>query len=80
MRVSLAIALVSVPPAAEAQRVSARVYHVGVLHPAFGERTPALEGLRAGLKAAGLEEGRDVVFEVKSPGETFTHFPQPRRP
>jgi hypothetical protein len=36
-----------------------------VLHPAFGETTPALTGLRAGLKAAAMEEGRDVVFEIR---------------
>jgi hypothetical protein len=58
------LALLAAPLAAEAQQASVRAYHVGVLHPAFGERTPALEGLRAGLKAAGLEEGRDVVFDV----------------
>ena len=61
----LAAEYMSVPPTAEAQQAPVRAYHVGVLHPAFGERTPALEGLRAGLKAAGLEEGRDVVFDVK---------------
>src|SRR5262245_6460701 len=42
-----------------------RPYRVGVLHPAFSETTPALQGLRAGLKAAALEEGRDVVFEIR---------------
>ena len=42
-----------------------RPYRIGVLHPAFGEITPAVQGLKAGLKAAGLEEGRDVVFEIR---------------
>ena len=65
LAVPLAAEYMSGPPTAEAQPASVRAYHVGVLHPAFGERTPALEGLRAGLKAAGLEEGRDVVFDVK---------------
>src|SRR5262245_33545421 len=53
-------------PRAEAQQAGkTRPYRVGVLHPAFGETTPALIGLRAGLKAAALEEGRDVVFEIR---------------
>jgi putative tryptophan/tyrosine transport system substrate-binding protein len=63
--VMLIVAVFAAPFAAEAQPASVRAYHVGVLHPAFGERTPALEGLRTGLKAAGLEEGRHVVFDVK---------------
>jgi hypothetical protein len=43
----------SVPPTAEAQQAPVRPYHVGVLHPAFGERTPAFEGLAADLRPYG---------------------------
>jgi len=61
---ALGLALMSV--AAEAQQAGkVRPYRVGVLHPAFGEATPTVKGLRAGLKAAALEEGRDVVFEIR---------------
>jgi len=60
------VSLLAVPLAAEAQPSGkARPYRVGVLHPAFVERTPAVLGLRDGLKAAGLNEGRDVMFEIK---------------
>src|SRR5262245_33903118 len=59
-------AVLAAPLAAEAQQAGkVRPYRVGVLHPAFGETTPALKGLRAGLKAAALEEGRDVVFKIR---------------
>src|SRR5215813_14243366 len=51
--------------AAAQQPGKARPYRVGVLHPAFGETTPTVKGLKAGLKAAALEEGRDVVFEIR---------------
>src|SRR5262249_58192426 len=60
---ALGLALMSV--AAQAQQAGkVRPYRVGVLHPAFGEATPTVKGLRARLKAAALEEGRDVVFEI----------------
>ena len=51
----LAAEYMSVSPTAEAQQAPVRPYHVGVLHPAFGERTPALEGLRAGLRGGRVE-------------------------
>jgi putative ABC transport system substrate-binding protein len=35
------------------------------LHGAYFPGTPAAEGLKAGLKAIGLEEGRDVTFDVR---------------
>src|SRR5262244_4255805 len=54
------------PLAAETQQAGkVRPYRVGVLRPAFGETTPTVKGLKAGLKAAELEEGRDVVFEIR---------------
>jgi putative ABC transport system substrate-binding protein len=42
-----------------------RPYRVGVLHTAFFEEIPSVAGLRAGLKALGLEEGRDVTFDIR---------------
>ncbi len=42
-----------------------RPYRVGVLHMAFFPNIPIVEGLKAGLKAAGLEEGRDVSFDIR---------------
>jgi putative tryptophan/tyrosine transport system substrate-binding protein len=61
-----AVSVLAAPLAAEAQQAGkVRPYRVGVLHPAFGETTPGVLGLKGGLKAAALEEGRDVVFEIR---------------
>ena len=43
LAVPLAAGYMAGAPTAEAQQASVRAYHVGVLHPAFGERTPALD-------------------------------------
>jgi len=52
------------PPAASAQRTSA-LYRVGVLNDARAANHPTVDGLKAGLRDLGFEEGRDVVFDVK---------------
>jgi putative ABC transport system substrate-binding protein len=41
---------------------------VGVLNNAFMPATPTVRGLKAGIKAEGLEEGRDVRLDVRSTG------------
>src|SRR5262245_3581141 len=51
------------PEPARAQRPSGP-YRVGVLNDARAANHPATDGLRAGLRALGFEEGRDMVFEV----------------
>ncbi len=40
-----------------------KVYRIGALHEAWAPNYPAVEGLRTGLKAIGLEEGRDLVID-----------------
>ncbi len=45
-----------------------RPYRIGVLNNAFAPGNPPVMGLKAGLKAEGLEEGRDVSFDVRSTG------------
>lgn len=42
-----------------------RVLRVGVLNDAFAINHPTVEGLKAGLRELGLEEGRDLRFEVR---------------
>lgn len=42
-----------------------RIHRIGVLHPAFVRVIPSVQGLKEGLEAAGLQEGRDVSFEVR---------------
>src|SRR5262245_35712812 len=45
-----------------------RPYRIGVLNNAFVSGSPPVMGLKAGIKGQGLEEGRDVVFDVRSTG------------
>jgi len=40
-------------------------YRVGVLTDARAANHPTVDGLKAGLRDLGLEEGRDVIFDVK---------------
>ena len=61
---ALAISLVAVPLAADAQQTK-RPFRIGVLHTGFFEEIPSVAGLKAGLKAMGLEEGRDVTFDIR---------------
>jgi len=39
-------------------------YRIGILNEAWAVNHPTVEGLKAGLRARGLAEGRDVTFEV----------------
>lgn len=64
MVAALALSTGVAPVAAHAQRAS-RPYRIGVLHTAFFEEIPSVAGLRDGLKALGLVEGRDVTFEIR---------------
>src|SRR5262245_11267549 len=45
-----------------------RPYRMGVLNNACVPGSPPVMGLKAGIKGQGLEEGRDVVFDVRSTG------------
>jgi hypothetical protein len=60
----LALGILASPLATEAQQAR-RPYRIGVLHTAFFEEIPSVAGLKAGLKALGLEEGRDVTFDIR---------------
>ena len=56
------LALVSVPGDAQEAR---RPYRVGVVNEAFAATHPTVEGLKAGLREAGLADGRDVTFDIR---------------
>jgi putative ABC transport system substrate-binding protein len=56
--------LASVAVSTDAQQAR-RLYRVGVVNEAYAPNHPAVEGLKAGLKELGLEEGRDVTFDVR---------------
>ena len=42
-----------------------RPYRIGVLNEAWAANHPTVEGLKAGLRALGLEEGREVTFDIR---------------
>jgi putative ABC transport system substrate-binding protein len=44
---------------------SKRPHRIGVLNEAWAANHPTVEGLRSGLRDLGLEEGRDVVFDIR---------------
>src|SRR5262245_42756202 len=52
------------PWPANAKRAG-KPYRIGVLNDARAANHPAADGLKAGLREAGLQEGRDVVFDVR---------------
>jgi putative ABC transport system substrate-binding protein len=64
VRVVLAGLLLIAPLAVEAQPTS-RPFRVGVVNEAFAATHPTVEGLKAGLREAGLVEGRDVSFDIR---------------
>ena len=57
------VALFAVPDSIFAQQPQ-RPFRVGVLHPGFFPSIPPVEGLKAGLRDAGMVEGRDIVYEI----------------
>jgi len=50
--------------AAEAQEAP-RPFRIGVLNAAWAASHPTVEGLKAGLKALGFVDGRDVTFDIR---------------
>ena len=59
-----AIVLCGGPLRIDAQHAR-RPSRIGVLNAAWAASHPTVEGLKAGLKDLGLEEGRDVVFDIR---------------
>lgn len=62
--VALALNL-SGPQLAPAAEQTRRPYRIGVLHTGFFEEIPSVAGLKSGLRALGLDEGRDVAFDIR---------------
>ena len=59
------LALMGVFSASAIAQGISKPYRVGVLNDARAANHPAVDGLKAGLRTVGLEEGRDVVFDVR---------------
>lgn len=51
--------------AASGEAAEQRPFRIGVLNEAWAVNHPTVEGLRAGLRELGLEEGRDVAFDIR---------------
>ncbi|MGQ0522486.1 MAG: ABC transporter substrate-binding protein [Betaproteobacteria bacterium] len=60
----MAMLFVVLPMGAYGQQPQ-RPHRIGVLNEAWAANHPTVEGLRAGLRELGLEEGRDVVFDIR---------------
>ena len=52
------------PPPAEAQQAK-RPFRIGVINAAYAASHPTVEGLKAGLKEQGFDDGRDVTFDIR---------------
>src|SRR5262245_4533583 len=61
---ALAVLLCCLPLSAEAQQAR-RPLRIGVVNAAYAASHPTVEGLRAGLKELGIEDGRDVTFDIR---------------
>jgi putative ABC transport system substrate-binding protein len=62
--VAAAILLWLPADAAHAQEAP-RPFRIGVLNAAWAASHPTVEGLKAGLKELGVEDGRDVTFDIR---------------
>jgi putative ABC transport system substrate-binding protein len=63
---SIALGLAGLAGALGAEAQPARrPYRLGVLNEAWAANHPTVEGLKAGLRELGLEEGRDVTFDIR---------------
>ena len=60
-----ALALVGMLPFPACAQPPAAPHRVGVLNDARAANHPVVEGLKTGLRDLGLEEGRDVTFDVR---------------
>jgi putative ABC transport system substrate-binding protein len=63
---ALALCFLAAPVSAFAQQSAQRPYRVGVLESGFTLLSPLVQGLKAGLEAEGLKEGREVVYDVQT--------------
>ena len=62
---SAVVAVAALAPSLASAQRAGKPYRIGVLNDARAANHPAADGLKAGLREAGLQEGRDVVFDVR---------------
>ena len=61
---AVAILLCIPASSAEAQQTP-RPFRIGVINAAYAASHPTVEGLKAGLKGLGIQDGRDVMFDIR---------------
>jgi putative ABC transport system substrate-binding protein len=59
------LAILAIVAAVADAQAPARQFRIGVLNDAWAANHPAVEGLKAGLRNLGFQEGREVVFDVR---------------
>ena len=64
LAIGVLLGFLAAPVGLEGQQAR-RPYRIGILHGAYFPGTPSAEGLKAGLKALGFEQGRDVTFDIR---------------
>ena len=61
----VAIGILLIQAALPGEAADRRPYRIGVLNEALAANHPTVEGLKAGLRDLGFEEGRHVVFDIR---------------
>lgn len=69
----MSLAIGAIRPAGAQQ--ARKPYRVGTLTAAWAANHPAVEGLREGLTALGMSEGRDILFEHRYVGGRIDELP-----
>ena len=64
-RLWLAIALICAAVSQTEAQQARRQFRIGVINAAWAASHPTVEGLKAGLKELGLEDGRDVTYDIR---------------
>ena len=59
------VVLLCLPTHAAETQEARRPFRIGVLNAAWAASHPTVEGLKAGLKELGVEDGRDVTFDIR---------------
>jgi putative ABC transport system substrate-binding protein len=70
-----ALMLLSVPESPVQAQPPRRAARIGVLNGAWAASHPTVEGLKAGLKELGFEDGRDVTFDIRFTGGKLNQMP-----
>jgi ABC-type uncharacterized transport system substrate-binding protein len=63
--VAIVVLLGGSTPIAESQQQARAPIRIGVINAAWAASHPTVEGLKAGLRELGFEDGRDVTFDIR---------------